>query len=284
MKTLRLATRKSPLALAQAQLVADALAEHDIESVVVAVVTSGDIDQQSDVSGLTEIGAFVGAVHRAVLEGEADVAVHSGKDLPTDGPPGLAIAYPLRASPWDALVGRSLEDLGEAAVVGTGAPRRSSQLVLLVPGTSVVGIRGNVGTRIDAIRSGVVDAVVLAEAGLDRLGRSDEIDHRLTLEEMVPAPAQAALALETLAASEASELIALLDDPDTRRAVTTERMLLAATGAGCRAALGAHAAIAPDGTITFTTFVEDFAGARRTVVVGSDSQEVVDGARREMGL
>ncbi|MDX1691272.1 MAG: hydroxymethylbilane synthase [Acidimicrobiia bacterium] len=277
MADLRLATRGSRLAIAQAVSVADRLtAAHEGLTVeLVEVSTTGDRDRVTDVTSLTEVGAFVRAVQQAVLDGEADAAVHSCKDLPVAGPDGLRAVYPEREAPWDVLCGATLAELPEGARVGTGSPRREAQLGRLRPDLRITGIRGNVDTRLGRVAAGDYDAVVLAEAGLRRLGLEAEITARFTLEEMVPAPAQAALAVEADPSGPAWPLVAAIDDPATRRVVEAERWILARTGAGCRSALGVLAEDA-GGTMTLTGFVSDDAGARRAVVERADGATAAD--------
>lgn len=263
MSDLRIATRASDLAMAQARSVAERLARAHpgLEVTLVEVSTTGDRDRATPVTTLTEVGAFVRAVQLAVLDGEADVAVHSCKDLPVGGPDELVAFYPEREAPWDVLCGHDLSSLPSRARVGTGSPRRAAQLRRLRQDVEVADIRGNVGTRLDKMHSGLYDAVVLAEAGLRRLGLEDEIGHRFDIEEMVPAPAQAALAVEVRRDDARLHLYEAIDDPDTRAAVETERALLGLTGAGCRSALGALAR--PNGrSIRVAGFVEDEDGPR----------------------
>ncbi|MGH8944778.1 MAG: hydroxymethylbilane synthase, partial [Acidimicrobiia bacterium] len=209
MSDLRIATRRSRLALAQAAEVTRQLAEAHpgLEVSLVEVTTSGDRDRTSPVATLTEVGAFVRAIQETVLEGKADLAVHSCKDLPVDGPAELAAFYPGREVPWDVLCGSDLASLPSGARVGTGSPRRSAQLQALRPDVEVSDIRGNVDTRLEKVHAGDYDAVVLAEAGLRRLGRKHEIGHRFTLDEMVPAPGQAALAVQARAGTVAADLM-----------------------------------------------------------------------------
>jgi hydroxymethylbilane synthase len=284
MSDLVLATRGSRLALAQAHRVVERLGDtHPGVAVsVLEVSTGGDIDRTTPVTELTELGAFVRAIQQAVLDGRADLAVHSCKDMPTSGPEGLIAAYPEREAPWDVLCGAALADLRDGARVGTGSPRRRAQLLALRPDLRVEDIRGNVGTRLDMAESGEFDAVVLAEAGLRRLVLQDSIRHRFTLDEMVPAPAQAALAVEAREGSEAAHIVSAIDDSITRIAVETERTLLAVTGAGCRAALGAHAVV--DAGITLTAFVEDEDGPRRAVESARDATGLVDRVRQALRL
>jgi hydroxymethylbilane synthase len=274
---LRIATRRSPLAIAQARWVAERIrAFHtDVGIELVEVTTVGDRDVTSPLTALTEVGAFVRAVQGAVLDGYADVAVHSCKDAPVDGSESLDTVYPEREVPWDVLCGSSLEGLATGARVGTGSPRRAAQLKAIRPDVVVEDIRGNVGSRLEKVAVGAFDAVVLAEAGLRRIGREDAIDHRFDLSEMVPAPAQAALAVEVPRDSEAAELVSVIDDPYTRVVVEAERSVLARTGAGCRAALGAYAELDTGGTVTMHGFVSDDRGSRRSSVTGTGSDDAI---------
>jgi len=285
MTDLRIATRRSRLAIAQAQWVASSLtrAHPGLGVVLVEVTTTGDQDRVSPVSALTEVGAFVRAVQRAVLDGEADLGVHSCKDLPVDGPDGLTITYPKRERPWDVLCGHDLESLPGGARVGTGSPRRSAQLARLRPDVRIEEIRGNVDTRLDKVESGDYDAVVLAEAGLRRIGRQDAIGHRFSLDQMIPAPAQAALAVEAPTGSLAADLAAAIDDPPTRRAVEAERAVLAQTKAGCRAALGVYGEVAGD-VIRLAGFVADDRGLRSAKVEAADPEDAARLLGKELEL
>lgn len=270
----RVATRRSPLALAQATLVVDLLAAAGHVASIVPIVSAGDRDRTTPVTALSQVGAFVRAVQAAVLDGRADIAVHSGKDLPVEGPEELRPFYPQRAVPWDALCGSDLASLEPGAVVGTGSPRRAAQLRMLRPDIEVRGLRGNVGSRLAKVGKDGVAAVVLAEAGLARLGRSREVTHRFGLGEMVPAPAQAALTVEATEDGAAAHALAEIDDPRIRRTVEAERQLLAISGAGCRSALGAYAEEAGDGSITMTAFVSDERGPRRDTAVADSPVDV----------
>lgn len=285
MTELRLATRRSTLAMAQARQVAEMLqAAHPSTTVsLVGVTTTGDADRSSPVTTLTEVGAFVRAVQQAVLNGDADMAVHSCKDLPVSGPEGLDIFFPRRAAPWDVLCGSTLDGLPEGARVGTGSPRRAEQLRQIRPDLDVAGIRGNVETRLGKVSSGEFDAIVLAEAGLTRLGLDDEIHHRFDLEQMVPAPAQGALAVESVTGSAASTMLADIDDPSVRETVEAERALLSLTGAGCRSALGALGTANGSGLL-LSGFVSDEAGARRASAEGSSPVEVATRLQTELAL
>lgn len=264
MTELRIATRRSDLALAQARFVAGLLESRGASVSLVEISTTGDIDRTSPVAALTEMGAFVRAVQQAVLDGRADLAVHSCKDLPVAGPDGLRQWYPQREDPWDALCGATPASLVPGARIGTGSPRRASQMAILRPDVEIVPIRGNVETRLGKIGADV-DAVILAEAGLARVGLAEAITHRFALDEMVPAPAQAALCVEALEGSEAVGLLHAIDDPGARVVVEAERLLLSETGAGCRSALGALAT--RDGErYAMTGFVDDDDGPRRGAV------------------
>ena len=272
--------------MAQTRLVVDLLqmAIPDLTVRLVEIETAGDRDQRGPIATLTEVGAFVRAVQTAVIDGRADLAVHSLKDLPITGPTELVLAaFPERAAPFDVLVGSSLVDLPEEAVVGTGSPRRTAQLVRQRPGIRTTELRGNVDTRLRKIETGEVDAAVLAEAGLVRLGRSEMISQRFAVEVMVPAPGQGALAVETRPGSEAEAMAGMLDDARLRPLLMAERELLAQTGAGCRSALGVLATW-EGGRIRLEAFVSDERGPRQTVVIGDDGETVVAGARRELRL
>jgi hydroxymethylbilane synthase len=246
---LSLGTRGSALAVAQSgHVAATIISELGVECELVTVQTEGDRNPAA-IAQIGGTGVFVAALREAVLAGEVDLAVHSYKDLPTAVAPGLTIAaVPLREDPRDVLVARDGLTLGELPAgsrVGTGSPRRTAQLNGLGLGLEVVPIRGNVDTRIGKVRSGELDAVVLARAGLARLGRLEEVTEVLDPLQVLPAPAQGALAIECR--SDDAELVALLkalDDTDTRTAVVAERALLAALEAGCTAPVGALAQVA----------------------------------------
>lgn len=281
---IRLATRGSKLAVSQARIVAAMIEQVSGRPTrLIEITTTGDADQTTPVAHLTEVGAFVRSVQQAVLDGAADAAVHSCKDLPTVNPHGFESVIPERAEPWDVLVGATLAELPVGARVGTGSPRRAAQLLLLRPDLEVAEIRGNVDTRLAKVESGEYDAAVLAAAGLARLDRQKEITHRFHLDEMVPAPGQGALAIEFLPDNSNADLLRQLDDDRSSRAVAAERMLLAETGAGCRAALGALASV-EDGAITFTAFVEDGQGARRAEAAAPTVAGAVNTIREGLGL
>ncbi|KND46102.1 hydroxymethylbilane synthase [Streptomyces stelliscabiei] len=255
-RALRLGTRRSNLAMAQSGQVADAvrrLTGRPVE--LVEITTYGDVSREQ-LAQIGGTGVFVTALREALLRGEVDFAVHSLKDLPTTYPDELALAaVPVRADARDVLVARdglTFERLPEGARVGTGSSRRMAQLNAYARSHGLtietVPIRGNVDTRIGYVRQGELDAVVLAAAGLTRIGRIDEATDFLPVDTVLPAPGQGALAIECAAAD--AELIAALaglDDPDTRAAVTAERSLLAALEAGCSAPVGAFADLLADG-------------------------------------
>jgi hydroxymethylbilane synthase len=272
---LRLGTRASALARTQSQAVADAITAAtgtDVE--LVHIVTEGDTSSAA-IAQLGGTGVFVTAIRRALVEGSVDLAVHSYKDLPTAPEPGLILAaVPRREDPRDALVARDGLTLGElppGAKVGTGAPRRVAQLRALGLGLELVPIRGNVDTRLGRVVGGDgpgdLDAVVLARAGLSRLGRVDVITETLDPLQVLPAPAQGALAVECrIGDGRTRELLGRLEDPHTRFCVIAERSTLAALEAGCSAPVAAYAEIAEgdDGP-------ELFLRASVTALDGSDA-------------
>jgi hydroxymethylbilane synthase len=245
---LRLGTRGSALAMAQSGLVAAAISAQSGRNVeLVEITTAGDVSS-APIAQLGGTGVFVSALREALVAGDIDVAVHSYKDLPTAPADGLVIAaVPPREDPRDVLVARdglTLGTLPAGARIGTGAPRRVAQLNALKAGFTCVPIRGNVDTRIGKTTSGELDAVVLAYAGISRLGRIAEVTDVLDPQVLLPAPAQGALAIECRTDNTAMvTLLGALDDPSTRAAVVAERALLAALEAGCSAPVGALAQI-----------------------------------------
>lgn len=245
---LRLGTRASALATTQSGHVADLVRERlGREVELVEVSTEGDVNR-APLASMGGTGVFVSALRDALLDGRVDLAVHSLKDLPTYPADGIALAaVPPREDPRDVVVARDGLTLGELPVgsrVGTGSPRRVSQLAALGLGLELQGIRGNVDTRIRKVRDGEVDAVVLARAGLSRLGRLEEATEVLDPLQMLPAPGQGALAIECRSAdTDLLAALAVLDDPATRAAVTAERAVLSTLEAGCSAPLGALAEV-----------------------------------------
>ncbi|MEV0290849.1 MULTISPECIES: hydroxymethylbilane synthase [unclassified Kribbella] len=244
---IRLGTRRSALATAQATWVADQLRALGHEVDLVPIVTAGDVNR-APLEQIGGTGVFVSALRDALLSNEIDIAVHSLKDLPTAPVEGLAIgAVPVREDPRDVLVARdglTLGELQQGALVGTGSPRRVAQLDALGLGLECTGIRGNVDTRIGMVADGKLDAVVLARAGLSRLGRLAEVTETLDPIQVLPAPGQGALGIECRADdTEVLAALAPLEDPGTRAAVTAERQMLATLEAGCTAPVGALAEV-----------------------------------------
>lgn len=247
--TLRIGTRGSALALAQARAVARSLAALGATVDIVTVSTPGD--RSSAPIAEIGVGVFTSALRDALAGHEVDIAVHSYKDLPTAPDDRLVLAaVPVREDPRDVLIARDGLTLGElpvGATIGTGSPRRTAQLDALGLGIEVVPIRGNVDTRIRKVAQGELDGVVLARAGLARLGRLSEITEVLDPLLMLPAPAQGALAIECRADDvDIEHLLGHLDDPATRAAVTAERSVLAGLAVGCAAPLGALADVVED--------------------------------------
>jgi hydroxymethylbilane synthase len=213
---------------------------------LVGFSTFGD-ESKAELAQIGGTGVFVSELRKRLLTGDIDFAVHSLKDLPAIGDPALVLAaVPQREDPRDALVARSgakLADLPASARIGTGSPRRAAQLLLLRPDLQPVPIRGNAGTRLGKVDSGEVDAVVLAYAGLARIGRLESVSQVFEPDEMMPAPGQGALAVECLASRpELAELLNQADHEPSRAATTAERAMLAALQAGCSAPIGAYAA------------------------------------------
>jgi hydroxymethylbilane synthase len=248
-RLIRLGTRGSALALAQSGgIAATVIADLGRHVEMVSVKTAGDLSSAA-IATLGGTGVFVTALRDALLAGDVDLAVHSYKDLPTAPADGLTIvAVPQRQDARDVLIARDGLTLGELPTgsrIGTGSPRRTAQILALGLGLEVVPIRGNVDTRIAKVASGEVDGVVLARAGLARLDRLDEVTEVLDPLQMLPAPAQGALAVECRRDDlELIDLLRALDDADTRAAVDAERSLLAALEAGCTAPVGALAEVA----------------------------------------
>jgi len=256
------------MAIAQSRLVADMIAGQTGRRVeIVGVTTLGDVSREQ----LTQIGGtgvFVSALREALLRGEVDLAVHSLKDLPTGPAAGIALAaVPHRDDPRDALVARDgakLADLPPGARIGTGSPRRAAQLLALRGDLRCVPIRGNAGTRLGKVSDGELDAVVLACAGLARIGQAGAVTQVFEPDEMLPAPGQGALAVECRAAEpELTALLRAVTDQASEAAVTAERSLLEALEAGCSAPIGAYAALRAGGSGGAQGFVLPGSGATR---------------------
>lgn len=287
--TLRIATRASALALWQANHVAELLAVQaeargllpEVE--LVTVSTEGDRRLDVALSAIGGKGVFVKEVQAAVLDGRADLAVHSAKDLPALTPDGLVIAaLPERADPRDALVGVRLDDLAAGATVATGSARRRAQLAALRPDLGFVELRGNIDTRLAKV--GEVDAIVVAAAALDRLGRTPEVVDRLGVDTMIPQVGQAALAVETRADdTDLTALVAQLDHADTRRCVTAERSFLETLGGDCELPAGAYATLV-DGAVRLQAMLlaVETGEVCRTELVGEDPVEMGTIAAQEL--
>lgn len=250
---LRVGTRASVLARTQTGHIAEAITSRlGVEVEIVDVTTEGDISR-APLHTLGGTGVFVSALRDALLDGRVDVAVHSLKDLPTAPADGITLAaVPPREDPRDVLIARDGLTLGElppGSVVATGSPRRASQLAALGLGLEIVGLRGNIDTRIGKVTSGEVDGVILARAGLARVGRLDEVTEALDPIQMLPAPGQGALAVECRSSDTTlgTSLREQLDDPFTRAAVVAERAVLSTLEGGCSAPIGALAEVVEDG-------------------------------------
>lgn len=248
-RTVRVGTRASALARTQSGWVADLIAERTgLATELVHVRTEGDVNA-APLAQIGGTGVFVSALRDALLRGDVDLAVHSLKDLPTGDAEGIELAaVPAREDPRDVVVARDGLTLGELPVgarVATGSPRRVAQIEALGLGVELVDIRGNVDSRIGKVRSGEVDAVVLARAGLSRLDRLDDVTEVLDPIQVLPAAGQGALAVECRAGDDLARTVAeALDDPDSRACVAAERALLASLEAGCSAPVGALAEVA----------------------------------------
>lgn len=271
---LRVGTRRSPLALAQAAAVA-ALLGPDAE--LVPITTSGDRDRSAAAAQDKE--RWVKELELALLEGAVDLAVHSAKDVPSALPDGLElVGAPARGDPLDALVGAgSLEELSAGARVGTASLRRAAQLRALREDLDVIAVRGNVDTRLGLLASGELDALVLAAAGLQRLGRADEIGCRL--EQLVPAPGQGTLVLEARIGDEPAGAAArAICDDAAWRSLLAERALVAALQASCNTPLGAHAVLGAEGIVMRT-----FAGLPDGSAWLRDETPAHDGSPQQAG-
>jgi hydroxymethylbilane synthase len=256
-------SRGSQLALWQARHIAARLAELGAETRIQIIKTTGDKITDVPLAQAGGKGLFTKEIEEELLAGSIDLAVHSLKDLPTNLPAGLALAaFPEREEARDALIGRTLVMLGKGARVGTSSLRRAAQLGALGRGIVIGNLRGNVDTRLRKLDEGQYDAIVLAAAGLRRLGWQDRIAELLPVEIMCPAVGQGALGIETRAGDRAvADFVSKLDHEQTRIAVTAERVLLAALGGGCQVPIGAHAQIV-DQTIHLRAVVASPDGAR----------------------
>ena len=249
MRTVRIATRASKLALTQSNHIASCLRalSDNIDVQILEISTKGDRDQSDFLYKVGTMGFFTSEVENALLDARADLAVHSLKDLPTAIREGLVVAaIPVRENVADALISSvkadSIEDLPQGATVGTSSLRRIAQLKRIRPDLDCQPLRGNVETRVGKVQSGQIDAIIIAAAGLNRLGLSDKITAILDPVKFVPAPAQGALGVQIRADdAELAEIVAGLEDKDARITAETERRILAAMHGGCSIPLGVHA-------------------------------------------
>jgi hydroxymethylbilane synthase len=267
MRAVRIATRGSELALVQARTVASRVrSELGLESELVVVKTTGDRIQGVPLAKIGGKGLFVKEIEEALLGGRADVAVHSAKDLPAALADGLElVAFPERGDPRDALLsraGKGLLDLREGARVGTGSARRRAQLLALRPDLEIAPLRGNVPTRIAKLESESLDALVLACAGLDRLGLSAEISERISPDLLLPAVCQGTLALEARREDPLGSKLALLDDSQVSLAARAERAFLARLGGDCTTPLAVYAERQSDGGLRVRGWLASPDGSR----------------------
>jgi len=267
MRAIRIASRSSRLALTQTHYIRDALLaiSADLDISVVEISTHGDRDRSDFLYKSQVQGLFTSEVENALLEGRADIAVHSLKDLPTSGSPELTVgAIPPRQAVSDALVSlqpvTGLNDLPQGAKVGTSSLRRIAQLKHARPDLDCVPLRGNVETRVSKVQSGDIDVAVMACAGLNRLGMANRIAAVLPAEQFLPAPGQGALAVQMRSAdTELAPLIARLNDTEAQTTANAERMVLAAMHGGCSIPLGVHARI-EDRSLTIEAMISDIEG------------------------
>jgi hydroxymethylbilane synthase len=284
-KPLRIGSRRSALAIVQAELVRDAMLAGGTEAEIVPMTTSGDQGAGASSSPQGLKGLWIDSILDALETGEIDLAVHSAKDLPADDEDGFTLgAVPQRADPFDVIVTRS-EGLPPRAVIGTSAIRRRAQLLASFPGLEVVELRGNVDTRLAKLEAGDVDAAVLAAAGLERLGIAPAHARRLPLEQMVPAPGQGCLAVQCRDDDERTlEALRPLDHPPSHAALDAERSLMWRLGGGCALPLGAHADVDSLGSIRMTALVATPEGAHviRVEAEGSDPETVAGLAARAL--
>ena len=282
MLTLRVATRGSPLALRQVELVTDALAAasgssaRQIRTEIVVVETAGDRQRDRLIGASGGQGAFVTEVSQALRDGRADLAVHSAKDLPSCGSEELTIvAVPKRADPRDVLVGSALADLGPGARVATGAPRRRAQLAWVRPDLRFEELRGNIATRIEKVPVG--GAVVMAYAALERLGLSGLAAEILPISTMLPQVGQGALAIQCRVRDElAAEVARSIDDVASHRCLDAERAFLAELGGGCELPVGALGVVRPDGEVELQGLVASLDGLvlLRRAMSGPDAAQL----------
>ncbi|MGZ4149389.1 MAG: hydroxymethylbilane synthase [Actinomycetota bacterium] len=277
MADLRIGTRRSELAMVQAEHVRDLLAEHDIDAEIAPMTTSGDEGAAATASPSGLKGLWIDTILDALRTGEIDLAVHSAKDLPAEDEEDLVIgAVPERADPHDVLIMREPGTLGAGMVVGTASLRRRAQIQAAFPGVGVVDLRGNVPTRLRKLAEGEVDATILAAAGLDRLGQDPPHTTPLGLDVMIPAPGQGCLAVQCRAEDRTVRAaLMLLEHRASRLALETERALMRRIGGGCALPLGAIAAVSRD-DVELVAVVASPDGVRvvRAAARGEDLEEV----------
>jgi hydroxymethylbilane synthase len=276
---LRVATRGSALALEQVAIVERLLsaAHAGLTLDVVTVTTAGDANQSAPIAQIAD-GAFVRGVEAALLAGRADIAVHSAKDVPTTEPPGLTLAaFPARADPRDAIIsrdGRGFAELPAGVRLGTSSPRRAAIARSLRPDLDVVPIRGNVDTRLRKLRAGDYDAIVLAAAGLARMGLNEQVTEYCDPAVWVPSAGQGTLAVQCRKGDPAESLLAAVDDGPTRIAITAERAVLRRLGSGCRTPVGIHATtVNHEGTWHISVLAALITpDGRRTIIVRTEGE------------
>jgi hydroxymethylbilane synthase len=294
----RIGTRGSKLAMWQANWVAEQLAARGVLSELVTISTRGDQQPDGSVASLGTDGVFTKELQKALLVGRIDVAVHSLKDLPTDPVEGIIFAaVPKRESPFDVLVSRTRQQFNQlpiGALLGTGSLRRRAQLLHARPDLKFSEVRGNIDTRLRKLREGQVDALVLAEAGLKRLGWEADITEVFTPELILPAVGQGALGIEVRSDDQTCrELLSQVDDPATHQSVVAERTLLASLRGGCLAPIGAWGRVEVDGRLHLSAcvvsgdgssrlFADRFGNAADAVAIGRQVAEslLADGATK----
>ncbi len=272
-KPIKIASRKSPLALWQANTVGEML---KCEYEIVEVSTTGDIKRDVSIAELGGVGAFAKEIQLAVLNGDADIALHSAKDLPSITPDGLdLVSVPLRGDVRDALVGSTLQDLPYGAVVGTGAQRRRAQLAALRPDLQFEDLRGNINSRLEKAVN--FDAIVVANVALERLGKTDRVTQILTINEMLPQVSQGALAIEVRSDDQESREIALaINDKDAYACVSAERAFLETLGGGCSVPCAAFATMVDSNTIWLRALLAEPRGRKvaKAQAKGIDPKEL----------
>jgi hydroxymethylbilane synthase len=278
-----IASRGSQLALWQAHWVQSQLAAQGLESRIEIIKTTGDKITDVPLAKVGTKGLFTKEIEEALLDGRADLAVHSLKDLPTELPDGLILAaVPPREDPRDALVGKRLSELASGARVGTSSLRRSAQLRKLRPDLAIESVRGNLDTRLRKLDEGQFDAILLAAAGLKRLGWANRIAELLEPSAMCSAVGQGALAIETRPEGAGREAAASLDDAATHTAVLAERAVLRTLGGGCQVPIGAHATIANE-RLHLTAIVASPDGTELIRAASEGRPDEADALGRTMG-